>query len=70
MLAAQAALVALAVARDVHGVALLELGDLRLDRVPAGACGGLRVCVRVGVLMARGGGEMCDVPDERHARRD
>ncbi len=34
MLAGQAALVALAVARDVHRVALLQLRDLLLDLVP------------------------------------
>lgn len=54
MLAGQAALVALAVRRDVDRVALLELCDLRLDRVPAGA-GGARRVVRV-VDVACGGG--------------
>ena len=35
MLAREAALVALAVRGNVHRVALLQLGNLRLDRVPA-----------------------------------
>lgn len=38
MLARQAALVALAIAGNVHGMALLQLLDLLLDRIPAGAC--------------------------------
>lgn len=37
MLAGQAALIALAVAGNVHSMSLLQLGDLLLDRIPASA---------------------------------